>query len=162
MIRSEERTINGVAYTATTLPTRKAIDVGTQLIVYLGPAFGALGGSMKLAGGEDATINPEVIPQAVEALVSQMDKGGVVDLILEILQSTTRVDPETNKRQEVSSIPVFDTIYAANFAELLGALRFALEVSVGDFFGESGISSLIDRAKAAADRVLAGSRSGAK
>jgi hypothetical protein len=162
MLRSEERQVADVPYTTTQLPARRAIKVGTKLVRLLGPALGALGGSFDVEGaqlGESDVDFAPVLPSVVKMLVDQMDADNVIALILEILQTTRRKDLDSGKWEEVNKAEVFDRVYAGNFRELLGALRFALEVSLGDFFGESGITGLIERAKTAADRVISRSDS---
>lgn len=153
MIQSKEKEINGAVYTATTFPARKAITTGTKLFRFLGPALGELFGSLETEEDVPVGLKPDALSKAVKMLVDGMDSNKVVALILEILGSTTRIDPAENKRQEVCKPHVFDEVYAANFGELFGALAFALEVSLGDFLGNAGISKLLDKAKAMTGRL---------
>jgi hypothetical protein len=146
MLRSEEREINGAVYEATTLPARIAIQLGTKLVKAFGPSLGELMSSLDVKDGKPVGLKDDALSGAVAALVSQIDKISVSELMLEILQSTVRIDPESRKRQEVGKAETFDLVYSANFGELLGALRLALEVSLGDFFGSVGITDLLGKA----------------
>lgn len=155
MLESKEREINGAKYTSTTHPARPAIALGTDILQFIGPALSTLGGAIKIEDGKIVDVKGDVIQLAVQALIAQMNSDKVVSLILRILECTTRVDPVAKKRQEVSKGEVFDVVYAGNLGELVGALRFALEVSIGRFFDGSRISGLFAKALAMADRVIA-------
>lgn len=156
MISSQEREICGASYTTTTLPARRALKVGAEILRFIGPAIGALGGAVKVEDGKIVDVQEDVIPVAVKALVANLDSEKVVNLILKILEGTTRVDPEAHKREEVWKPEIFDTVYAGNLGELFAALKFVLEVSLGSFFGGSRISGLFAKALAAADRMMPG------
>lgn len=154
MLKTEQREIAGVAYECTTLPARRAVDLGASLVKILGPSLGALGDGFNLDTGEPIEGKTDVLSSAVSALMSQIDKVDVSKLMLDLLQTTIRIDPEKNARQEVGKAEVFDVVFAGNFRELMGALAFALEVSLGDFFGEGGIGGLVKRASAKAEALL--------
>jgi hypothetical protein len=136
------------------LPARRALKISTKLAKIIGPAIGALGDGFNLETGEPVEGQTDSVSKAVKLLVGQIDDTKIESLILDVLQTTVRIDPQSNTRQEVSTPKIFDEIYAGNFAELAGALVFALEVSVGDFFGKGGISGLISRMKTATDKAL--------
>lgn len=153
MIETQEREINGAMYQSTTFTARRALAVGARLMKFIGPSLGKLGGSIKIEDDKIVEFDSSVLPEALKLLLDNLDSNKVVTLVLDLLASTTRVDPKTNKREEVWKDKVFDLVYAANFGELMGALRFAVEVSLGSFFGEGGISKLLDRASAAVDKL---------
>jgi hypothetical protein len=146
MLKSQDREINGAQYTSTTLPARTAIQLGTKLLKAFGPSLGELADSLETEGGKPVGVKGDALSRAVSMLVSQIDQTDVASLMLEILQSTVRVDPESRKRQEVGKGEVFDGVYSANYGELFGALRLALEVSLGDFFANAGITDLFTKA----------------
>ena len=158
MLRTEKRKIGDVQYESTTLVATKAIGLGTRVLKIILPAIGELGGGIAeirkaIATGAEPEILGGGLGKAAVALVAQLDKEDAVELILELLASTTRVDPKTNQRQDVGQDrSLFDTVYAGNLGELLRALQFAMEVSLGSFFGESAIGGLLARA----DKVMSG------
>lgn len=153
MLESKDREINGAMYTSSTMVARRAMRLGTKLLKILGPSFGALGDGIKIEGGQIVQTREGFMSKAMKCLVDQIDTTIVETTILEILKTTQRVDPVTNKREDVSDPKVFDIVYAGNFKELGPALAFAAEVSLMDFLGESGITGLVDKAKALAGRA---------
>lgn len=154
MLKTERREINGVRYESTTLPARKAVRLGTRVLSLVLPAFGELGDGVEnlqsLSKLADAKLQAGFIGRAAGALVTQLHRENVVELILEILASTLRIDPERNERQQVGDGAIFDAVYAGNLGELVGAVRFALEVNLGNFFAASGIGGILQRAGATA------------
>jgi hypothetical protein len=150
MLKTERRTINEVAYETTTLPARKAVRLGTRVLALVLPAFGELGDGVEdlqsLSKLAEAKMQAGFIGRAAGALVTQLHREDVVELILGILASTTRIDPDRNERQAVGEGAIFDDVYAGNLGELVGAVRFALEVNLGNFFAASGIGGILQRA----------------
>ncbi len=153
MLGSEERMINGAAYTTTRFAARRAIALGTRLAKLVAPAIGGLGGGVKIKDGKIADVSSDLIPVAINALASQLHEDSIVQLILDLLAQTTRVNPDTRKREDVGTGEIFDNIYAGNLGEMLGALKFAVEVNLSSFFAGSGISGLLQRAAAMTDRL---------
>jgi hypothetical protein len=153
MLRTDSRTINGVRYESTTLPARKCVRLGSRVLALVLPAFGELGDGLEgvpTLADVGAKLGSGFIGKAASALVTQLHREDIVELILSILADTTRIDPDKKERQAVSDGAVFDAVYAGNLGELVGAVRFALEVNLGDFFAASGIGGLLRRAETTA------------
>jgi hypothetical protein len=151
MLRTDSRTINGARYQSTTLPARKAVRLGTRVLALVLPAFGEVGQAFEgltTLADIGSKLGSGFLGKAAMALATQLHREDVVDLILEILKDTVRIDPEKKERQQVADGPVFDAVYAGNLGELVGAVRFALEVNVGDFLAASGIGGVLQRARA--------------
>ena len=74
----------------------------------------------------------------------ETDKDG--ELILKLFSSTSRDELAINKA-------TFDNIFTGNLVEMVEALKFVFEVNFNDFFQESVIGELAERAKAAAAQM---------
>jgi hypothetical protein len=162
MIKTKEREIDGVHYTASSLPARKCLRLATDLMKIFGPALGRLAGGSKIEdfrNVDSAEVDGGAIAAAAEMLVNNLDSDKVESIVMRILETTSRVDPDTNKRQDVGKPETFDLVYSGNLLEMIKAVGFGLEASLGDFFGKSGISRLVNRASKAADHILSSEES---
>ena len=94
----------------------------------IGKPLGQLLGSVMGGGkGLDAELNPDMLADAVEALVSSMDEKVTLELIKKL--SSDKVLCSGKKVN-------FDTHYEGKLTHLFKVVKVALEVQYGDFFGE--------------------------
>jgi hypothetical protein len=131
MVESKSKTIDGVNFTVTQFPARRAFAVQARLIKTLGPALGAAVG--KGVGGEVD------LSAALQKLADNIEADTLVALAQELLAST-RADGK-----ELAGDAAFDMAFTGKLLTLYKVLAFLVEVNFADFFGAGGIGGLVAR-----------------
>lgn len=126
----------GHEYLVTQFPARKGLRVQTNLAKTIAPLVSGL--RVGMAGNLlDSTLSIDG-SQIVNTILAHLDDKGVLELVLSLLEMTRRDGHEITDS-------VFDTAYAANYGELVGALSFVIEAN--GFFGigpkSGGVSGLL-------------------
>lgn len=159
---TQERQIGDALYKSTPVPARKALSIGVRLVRILGPGIAALAGvedslpdperesKVALAGAIDGRPRlAEAAANAAKKLAEMLDEKVVVQLVLDILQCTSRT--MDGRKDELGDARTFDLVFAANLGEMFEAIGFALEVN--RFFGSGGTSGFLDRLATLASRA---------
>jgi len=130
MIQKKQKTIEGqvegaktdVEYEVEQFPAM----TGMRIAVKLAKTFG--GGIGQAASGGMESVMDMDVSKVITAIVENLDEDATPKLVADLLART--------KRNGVHLTPdVIDTVYSANFGELLSALKFVLEVNYGGFMG---------------------------
>lgn len=131
MVESKSKTIDGISYTVTQFPARRAFAIQARLIKTIGPALGAAVGK-GLKGEVD-------VAGALQKLADNVDPDALVALALELLQSTRA------NGKELGSDAAFDAAFSGKLLHLYKVLAYVVEVNFADFFGAGGIGGLVAR-----------------
>ena len=146
MRETQERQIRGVTYKSTPVAARKAAGIGLRLAKIFGP------GIASMAAMEDTDENLGMLAgEAAQRIANMIDEEVGIQLIMDILLDTIRIDPETHTKQLLREGLIFDEVFRGNLGEMMLALGFALEVN--GFFGPAGIGTLLERVEAMASRM---------
>jgi hypothetical protein len=123
MIETKEKTIDGHEYQVTQFPAMQGIRNAITLAKLFGSSIGGAIG----AGSVSEVMNMD-ISGMVAGIFEKLDETETTKLILKLLSNTHR------NRQEMNEVN-FNNAYAANYGELVNALKFVLEVNYGGFMG---------------------------
>jgi len=143
-IEAKEKTIDGDKITVVTFGGRRGLQYKLRLIKAIGPIVpGLLSGSetKTIAGLMKTDLDFAVLGKAIEAFLLTIDDSTTFQLIIDLL-SMVRVNG-----QDISTVTVFDDVFAANYQLLYKVLFFVLEVNYGRLFGKGGIGNLINERK---------------
>jgi hypothetical protein len=128
--RNQEREIGGAVWAVTQFPAGEGLGLLTRLLKLLGPALGALakgGGTAEDgAGGREEALTGLI----VSGLLQQLDEKETVALVKRLLADT--------RKDGVEILPIFDTEFMGDYANLFRVLGFVLEVNYGGFFSGIG------------------------
>lgn len=128
MIQAKNKTINGHEYTVTQFPAMHGLRMAVRLFKVVGPGLGKALSAGSLTDLMSKDLGDGSLGDAISALVGNLDADGTPQMILDLLSSTHRDRREMTQNE-------FNTAYAANYGELIEALKFVLEVNYGGFFG---------------------------
>lgn len=131
MIETREKTINGNKIEVTQFPARHALRYKCRLLRIIGPTIGALFENVKNLDEVKFTDQDLNIGAAVKALVDRLDESEVLDLIIQLCQSTRFNGKEMNTA-------LIDSEFSGNLTLLYKIIYFILEVNFADFFFEKG------------------------
>lgn len=123
MLECKEKTIDGHEYQVTQFPAMHGMKIAVSLAKLLGSGLsGALG-----SGSAEKILEMDVSAIA-NGIFEKLDEDETPKLVLRLLSNTHRDRKEMNENN-------FNTAYAANYGELVKALKFVLEVNYGGFMG---------------------------
>jgi hypothetical protein len=152
MVKTEEITIDNRRVIVVQLPARKSITLKTQLIKLLGPSMIKLLGSLgapktkaDLVKMIDRDFDFASASAALETLCSNLSPEQYIALIMDSMAST-KVEIDTNNHNMMDvSAQTFDVIFSGELLFMYKVWWFTLKVNYADFFGTSGIGSLMDK-----------------
>lgn len=128
MIETKEKEINGVLYSVTQLPARRALRLQSKLVKLLGSSVANL-----FSEGSTNKDLLKAFPKAVTALSNQLDEKSFDNLVNELVEYNLRIDgKEFNIRD-------FDLFFSGKLNDLFLLLAFILQVNFMDFFLTGGI-----------------------
>ena len=149
MVKTEEIVIDNRRVIVVQLPARKSIILKTKLIRLLGPALIKLLGSIGAPKSKsdlvkmlDNNFDFSSAASALETLVQHISPEEYINLILETMAST-KVEIEA-KMWDVNSAS-FDLIFSGDLPFMYKVWWFTLKANYADFFGTSGIGSLMNK-----------------
>ena len=98
------------------------------------PSIGQLTGAVSGAflKGSSASVDGELLGKALGGIAPRILKGGGTALAKRLLEFVTRDD--------INAATNFGTFYQGNYGELMGAIRFSVEVNWSSFF--DGLSEI--------------------
>lgn len=131
MRTSDKRTIDGLEFTTTMLPARRASRLGARLLRLAGPVLRRLGG---IKMGDDVG---ELIP-ALFVIFETISDDELESLQAEILCGTSvkMKLPGDKQARNVDMVDgdMIDLIFTGRLATMYKAMKFAVEVNFSDFF----------------------------
>ena len=131
MRTSDKRTIDGLEFTTTMLPARRASRLGARLLRLAGPVLKKLGG---IKMGDDVG---QLIP-ALFVLFESVSDDELESLQAEILCGTSvkMSLPGEKKPRNVDMVDgdMIDLVFTGRLATMYKAMKFAVEVNFSDFF----------------------------
>ncbi len=131
MLECKEKTIDGHEYQVTQFPAMQ----GMKIAVALAKLFGAgIGGA--IGSGSVAQVMNMDVSGIVAGIFEKLDEEQTPKLILRLFSSTHR------DRRELNEVN-FNDAFAANYGEMIKALKFVLEVNYGGFMGALEQAKLI-------------------
>ena len=134
--KTHEKNINGRLFTGNEFGGMRGWKTFMKLSRGLMPAIASAAGAVK--SWDDWDIDGDGLSKAVELLVTELD-GDKSEILIGELFSMTWVDG-----QEI--MPIFDTVFQANYGTLIKALAFVIEVNYKSFLGENGVQLIKDKA----------------
>lgn len=134
-IKTHEKNINGHLFTVNEFGGMRGWLTFLKLSKGLLPALASALGSVK--DWQTLDIDGENLSKAITILLSELD-GDKSEILIKELFSMTWIDGK-----EV--MPIFDTVFQANYGMLIKALAFVIEVNYKSFLGENGIASFKEK-----------------
>lgn len=125
MINQIDVHVAGVDYKITQFTATKALTIEAKLIKLLGPAF------MELQSAASDNDGEKVLAAAIAALIEQMDKIDVVQLVKEL------VGPNVTKGTAAIN---FDMEFAGNTGALFELVKEVLKANFADVFSKLGLN----------------------
>lgn len=131
MVKSEEKTIQGLKFQLGMLPAFQSLEAMPRVLKLVGPAMGGFK-TLILSGALAAKDRTKIAASAVELLGSlgQADPNELV-AVARLLLSTCRVQ-EGGKWTEL--VPVFDVVLQGRMFTVLNLIAWAVQLNYHDFF----------------------------
>lgn len=130
---SDSKKIDGVEYEVTAFGARQGFRLQAAIAKIAAPAIKDLAAALPEGMTDVMSLDigklTPALGKLVESIVENDPKG---DLIIELLERTQRDGVPIDDRQ-------FDTVYAGNYAEMVKAVIFVIQVN--RFFSMSGTGS---------------------
>lgn len=125
-MEQSKKEINGNTYLVKPLPARKGISTLTMLIKLVGPAFSSGDGT-----------DDKRVTKAFGEILNGLEAQQVLD-IADLFGGCTIVTRKDGTQIALSGGEMFDSHFAAKYAEMVEWLAFCLEVNFSDFLGSIG------------------------
>lgn len=125
-IETQSKLIDGVEYSVTQLPARRALKLKAKLIKSFGSVFASF-----ISNGKD----PDNLAKAIQLFSQSIDENQFESIIVELL-STAR------KRGHELTPSTIDTEFAGDIAGIYKVSAYVIEVNYANFFTMMGIGSL--------------------
>ncbi len=133
MQRSTEFAVGDRRYQTTQYPATKGLKLLTRLSKIVGKPLGMFASRL------DEKATPDLIGNAIEAMLAQVDEEIVVKLVDDILSSTQIIENSTYR-------PInFNIDFAGSYGHLFKVIKEILSFQYSDFFGELADASAILR-----------------
>jgi hypothetical protein len=117
-----EKEIEGVRYTISQFPARKAAKILTRLLKLVGEPLANFGGGL-------STSIDKVLPLAVRALTEKLDEAEIDQLLTDLL-SCVQIDEGNGFRSLI-----IDTDFQGKLGAMFKVVAASIEVNYSDFFG---------------------------
>jgi hypothetical protein len=99
---------------------------------------------------EDEANLGRVMGAAISTLAATLHRTETMELIVDLLHETVRIDPTTKTKQLLSDMAVFDVVFMGKYMEMIQAAVFVIETN--QFFGSLDIGMLIERGRTLASQ----------
>jgi hypothetical protein len=137
MLKTQERTIDGVKFTVGQLPAMRSMRLLNRITRVASPALAKATAALKqgstLKPGTLADLDLGALGGAVEALFHKLPDDELEHITRELLATALYHDLKTNEAGEV--MPAFDALFQGRLSLVFRLLAFSFEVNYGDFFG---------------------------
>jgi hypothetical protein len=145
MREAKTKEIDGILFSVTPFPATEAFKLKAYLFKKFAPAAGELTGIMKDGlpqNGKvgDIKIDPQVVSQTIEKLVSQLGEDDFIGLIKRLLKNVgAKLTVEGTSLELYFTDKTFDAsldiVFGGKTFSLYPVLLFVLEANYPDFFG---------------------------
>jgi hypothetical protein len=165
MIKTEEKTIDGVRYQVTQFPAMEALRVQTQLLKVAGPALAAIFSGVRSGDGAKAKMefSPIFLAAALEKLSDKLNEDELERLVLRLLAGARIMEQNGGPFDGPNGRVLFNMHFAGKLATLWKVIAFVLEVNYQDFFDGLKVAAtgaILTDAAAATATLLSSAGSG--
>lgn len=128
MIETKTKEIDGKTWTVLLFPAGKGLGLLRRLMATLGPVLGAAADGAK-GSGLDFDTDDLDLGSLFGVLAERLDDAKVETLIIDLLEMTSFVDPESGDAKSLSVKAHFDMVFAGEYLTMMKVVAYVAEVN---------------------------------